>query len=66
MEQFKTAEDFLAVNDSDLEQLEQVFEEPIKASRREDWTEMQQARADYLKEWEEDMRFAQELANEGM
>lgn len=54
-----------------IEQLEDVFksdDEPLKASgtRSAAWAEMQEARSEYLKEWEEDMRFAQELASEGM
>lgn len=32
----------------------------------DDWEEQNRARKQYLKEWEEDLRYAQELANEGM
>jgi hypothetical protein len=70
------ADEFLAsqgmITVDSIEQLEQVFkseDEPLKASsgaRSAAWTEMQEARTEYLKEWEEDMRFAQELASEGM
>lgn len=71
----RSADDFLANQGSlsveSIEQLEEVFKpvEPLKAQsgvRSAAWVEMQQARADYLREWEEDMRFAQELASEGM
>lgn len=41
-----------------------------KSKRRkyseEDWEEQNAARKRYLREWEEDMRYAEELANEGM
>jgi hypothetical protein len=40
-----------------------------KGNRRfdsDDWEETQRARAAYIKEWEEEMRYAEELANEGM
>lgn len=40
-----------------------------KRSKRysgDDWEEQNRARKKYLKEWEEDLRYAQELANEGM
>lgn len=39
---------------------------PPIGKTREEWTEIQRARSDYLKEWEEDLRYAVELANEGM
>lgn len=42
---------------------------PKKRSRQHggaDWEEMQRARAHYLREWEEDMRYAKELAEESM
>lgn len=32
----------------------------------DEWEEQNQARKRYIKEWEEDLRYAQELANEGM
>ena len=38
----------------------------VKNFRSDDWEEMQRARSRYLKEWEEDIRYAEELANEGM
>lgn len=71
------ADDFLAsqgtIDVNSIEQLEDFFkpviDEPLKASsgvRSAAWAEMQQARSEYLKEWEEDMRYAQELASEGM
>jgi hypothetical protein len=70
------ADDFLAsqgmISVDSIEQLENVFksdDESLKAAsgvRSAAWTQMQHARTEYLKEWEEDMRFAQELANEGM
>ena len=37
-----------------------------KDFRSDDWEELQRAKNRYLKEWEEDMRYAEELANEGM
>ena len=55
-----------------------LSEKPWKDSKRkgkpkrrqrhseDDWEEQNQARKRYLKEWEEDMRYAEELANEGM
>ena len=56
-----------------IERLEDFFkpesEEPLRAAsgvRSSAWAEMQQARTEYIREWEEDMRFAQELASEGM
>jgi hypothetical protein len=73
----QSADEFLATQGTltvdSIDQLEEFFkpdsEEPLKASsgvRSAAWVEMQQARAEYLREWEEDMRFAQELASEGM
>lgn len=72
----RTADDFLAsqgmLSVDSIEQLEDVFksdDEPLQAAsgpRSAAWAEMQQARTEYLKEWEEDMRYAQELASEGM
>jgi hypothetical protein len=38
---------------------------PVAHSGKE-WEEVQHARAEYIKEWEEDMRYAQELAQQGM
>lgn len=32
----------------------------------DDWEEQNRARQKYLKEWEEDLRYAKELADEGM
>lgn len=32
----------------------------------DEWEETQKARAKYLREWEEDLRYAEELANESM
>jgi hypothetical protein len=32
----------------------------------DDWEEQNKARQKYLKEWEEDLRYAKELADEGM
>ena len=70
------ADEFLASQGSitvdSIEQLEEVFnatDEPLRAAsgpRSAGWSEMQQARTEYLREWEEDMRYAQELASEGM
>jgi hypothetical protein len=53
-----------------IESLEDLFksepDDTLTASSSAQWGEVQQARAEYLREWEEDMRFAQELASEGM
>lgn len=73
----QTAEQFLTdqgnISVDSIDQFEEFFKSdgdgPLRASssvRSAAWDEMQQARTEYLKEWEEDMRFAQELANEGM
>jgi hypothetical protein len=72
----QVADEFLAsqgmLSVDSIDQLEEVFksdDEPLKAAsgiRSAAWAEMQEARNEYLKEWEEDMRFAQELASEGM
>lgn len=39
---------------------------PPEGKSREEWYAIQRARSDYIKDWEEDLRYAQELANEGM
>ena len=39
---------------------------PPDGTSREEWLVIQRARTEYLKEWEEDLRYAVELANEGM
>lgn len=39
---------------------------PPSGRSRLEWTEIQRARYEYIKEWEEDLRYASELANEGM
>lgn len=39
---------------------------PPVGRTREEWGEIQKARSEYLKDWEEDLRYAVELANEGM
>lgn len=73
----QTADDFLAsqgtLSVDSIDQLEEFFkpesDESLKAAsgaKSAAWAEMQQARTEYLKEWEEDMRYAQELASEGM
>lgn len=53
-----------------LDKLEAAYEEPALAKPRryndQEWNDLQRARQAYLKEWEEDMRYAQELASEGM
>jgi hypothetical protein len=60
------------INDDDVEKLSASFSEPDSDPSRNrrysetEWSEIQQARIQYLREWEEDMRYAQELASEGM
>lgn len=59
-----------------IEEEEVVADKPWKDKRKAkkrtrsnsgaDWEEMQRARAHYLREWEEDMRYAKELAEESM
>ena len=61
-----------------LEEELELSEKPWKNGKRkpknrrdrrsggDDWEEVQRARARYIKEWEEDMRYAEELANESM
>lgn len=73
-DRYATAEEFLAAHSEfkdDLEILEATGlvvpdEEPKPKRPDKDWVETQRARSEYLKEWEEDMRYAVELANEGM
>lgn len=71
-ERYSSADEFLAAHGelkNDIEILEAsgfVVEETPDSKPTKDWSETQRARSEYLKEWEEDMRYAQELANEGM
>jgi hypothetical protein len=62
--QFLVAEEFLA--DRPEPELIDDSEPELSAARGGDWGDIQRARAEYLREWEEDMRYAQELASEGM
>lgn len=39
---------------------------PRRRYTDDDWEEQNRARQKYLKEWEEDLRYAKELADEGM
>lgn len=68
MEKYATPEEFLAAEDSispdRIESLEKMFASSDSDNAK--WTETQKARSEYIKEWEEDMRYAQELASEGM
>jgi hypothetical protein len=72
MEDMNPIDDFLTKVDSDdIEKLSASYsesEQGPKARRynEQEWNELQQARQQYLREWEEDMRYAQELASEGM
>ena len=72
MEDMNPIDDFLTkVDTDDVETLTASYaeaESPAKTRRysESEWSELQQARQRYLSEWEEDMRFAQELASEGM
>ncbi len=73
-ERYSSADEFLAAHSEFVEDVkileasgfivEETPEPPKKPTK--DWSETQRARTEYLKEWEEDMRYAQELANEGM
>jgi hypothetical protein len=72
-DRYATAEEFLAAHTEfkdDIDTLEAVAmaaEEPTTPKKPDkEWVETQKARSEYLKEWEEDMRYAVELANEGM
>lgn len=73
-DKYTTADEFLSVHGEVIEDIEVleasgfvVSDEPVQPRRPDkDWNETQRARNEYLKEWEEDMRYAQELANEGM
>ena len=60
-----------------IEEVDELAEKPWKDPKRktkrrgkslrgDDWEETQRARAHYLREWEEDMRYARELAEESM
>lgn len=64
MNQYRTAEDFLA-SQGDIDLVDEL-DASAAPTTDASWSDIQQARAEYLKEWEEDMRYAQELANEGM
>ncbi len=70
MEDMNPINEFLTKVDSDdIETLSDYSEPEAPRARRyseDEWTALQAARLEYLKEWEEDMRYAQELAAEGM
>jgi hypothetical protein len=63
-------DDFTSEFEDVIDTLENGFTasagEPTTRRNSSDWDEVQRARAQYLREWEEDMRYAQELASEGM
>lgn len=67
---FRIPDDLISKeNPDELEELTASFGDEIPKTRRfseKDWNDLQKARLEYLKEWEEDMRYAQELASEGM
>ena len=72
-ERYQTPKEFLAAHKGEFEDLEEMFgvdddESAAAPARRpnKEWVELQRARAEYLREWEEDIKYAQELANEGM
>lgn len=69
MEDTAPIRDFLEkIDDEPIESLSASFDESSKSRRysEDDWNALQQARLQYLRDWEEDMRYAQELASEGM
>lgn len=68
MEDTTPINDFLTKVDDEMDTLNASYDDSPKARRfsEDQWAEIQQARLAYLREWEEDMRYAQELASEGM
>lgn len=72
-DRYATADEFLAAHsefadDLDILEATAAVTEPTPTPKGvdKDWSETQRARAEYIKEWEEDLRYAVELANEGM